>query len=150
MLELAGRGRQEFDGKEEGGQLCLSWQQSLLRGTTCDNIWGWHGISARDTRIINWVMAVVPAGWFELECWVLQSVGRIWQWGRGKLQPQLWAGAEIQRGCECLWASDVVWEGGLKRSASPPTIKCDPGFDSMNHQGLMEGSKSPAAPPVPL
>lgn len=44
----------------------------------------------------------------------------------------------------------MVWEGGLKRSASPPTIRCDPGFDSMNHQGLMEGSKSPAAPPVPL
>lgn len=43
LLELAGRGRQEFDGKEEGGQFCLSWQQSLLRGqlcyhSTCDNI----------------------------------------------------------------------------------------------------------------
>lgn len=38
MLELARRGRQECDRKEEGGQFCLSWQQSLLRGTACDNI----------------------------------------------------------------------------------------------------------------
>lgn len=71
--------------------------------------------------------------------WLVQ----IWQGGRGKLQPQLWAQPEVQRACECVCkASDVICGCALKlqlakRSDSPPRIQYDPGFVSINHQVLM-------------